>query len=123
MSSETAWFVILMLVFLLFGFGAVMLNLAHQLSDLKWALKNDHKFIRDYQTDIAFLKKAIKKHRDAAGHERCWLNDMELYKVIEPAPDKMNMALPPLPEFMNKCAAYWSDNQPEQCKRYHERSN
>lgn len=51
------------------------------------------------------LAAAIRKHRDACGHDRCWLNDMELYAALgEPTPTSMGM--PPREEFLARCAEY-----------------
>lgn len=47
----------------------------------------------------------ITKHRDAKGHDRCWLNDCELY--VAAGLDPEDPALPPLPEFIRCCTAYW----------------
>jgi hypothetical protein len=56
---------------------------------------------------IAFrsdLIEAIRKHRDAKGHDRCHLNDRELYAAagLEPA----DFSLPPLNEFIAACIRY-----------------
>ena len=51
------------------------------------------------------LHEAIVKHRSAYGHDRCWLNDLELYKASGMYQDEPK--LPPLPEFMEHCAAYY----------------
>lgn len=65
---------------------------------------------------ITALEDAIKEHMHAKGHNRCWLNDLELYQVVNPNPDKMKLALPCLPEFMHNCAVYWRDSQPPEAR-------
>lgn len=51
------------------------------------------------------LETAIRKHRDAKGHDRCWLDDIELYKVLgEESPD---LSLPPKDEFLRECEKYY----------------
>lgn len=54
---------------------------------------------------VAELEAAIRKHREATGHEMCWENDEELWStlgdgvVIDHTP-------PPWCEFMQRCAEY-----------------
>jgi hypothetical protein len=57
------------------------------------------------------LVNAIRRHRDAEGHDRCWLSDVELYESIGGAREA-NLQLPELCEFMGHCAAYWNSRQP-----------
>lgn len=55
---------------------------------------------------ITKLEAAIRKHRDAKGHDRCWENDLELYRVLgEPLPE--SPVLPPKEEFIANCNAYY----------------
>lgn len=55
---------------------------------------------------ITYLETAIRKHRDARGHDRCWENDQELYRALpETVPDSPQ--LPPEPEFMANCKLYY----------------
>lgn len=52
------------------------------------------------------LKEAIRKHRSARGHDRCWENDLELYKVLgESLP--ASPQLPPKEEFLKCCQQYY----------------
>lgn len=54
------------------------------------------------------LKDAIRKHRDARGHDRCWENDQELYALLgEGVPTSPE--LPPREEFMEGCSRYYAD--------------
>ena len=53
---------------------------------------------------VEFYKNAIRKHRDAKGHDRCWLNDKELYEVLgEAIPEPSS---PSYEEAMMRCAEY-----------------
>lgn len=55
---------------------------------------------------LARLEKAIRRHRDARGNDRCWQNDIDLYKELgEPLPD--GPELPPRDEFLKNCAGYY----------------
>lgn len=51
------------------------------------------------------LERAIRRHRDAQGHDRCWELDAELYAVLgEPVPER---PLPPKCEFLAECEKYY----------------
>lgn len=67
------------------------------------------------------LTAGICKHMNAKGHDRCWLNDLELYRLVDPSVSSEKMALPCLPEFMHNCAAYWSERQPS-CSKLFDKS-
>jgi len=64
------------------------------------------------QKKYKILENAVFDHMNAKGHDRCWLNDLALYKVVKPEVDTMDFKLPELPEFMNHCALYWQCRQP-----------
>lgn len=56
------------------------------------------------------IRQAIRDHRDSCGHDRCWLNDRELYQVLgEPIPDP---SMPERAKFLEGCRAY-VDGQPD----------
>lgn len=57
--------------------------------------------------EIARLRCAIRDHRDQKLHDRCWLDDQELYAVLpEGLPDGTG-ELPPKNEFLSGCARYY----------------
>lgn len=55
---------------------------------------------------IRQLENAVKKHRDQKGDDRCYLDDLELYKVlydnVEP-----DLALPSKEVFLKNCERYF----------------
>lgn len=59
--------------------------------------------LKDY---ILKLRNAIRKHRDAKQHERCWLNDKKLYDLL-PETEEADFKLPPQEEFLKNCYIYW----------------
>jgi hypothetical protein len=55
---------------------------------------------------LARLEAAIRRHRDARGNDRCWQNDIELYKELgEALPD--GPELPPREEFLQNCVGFY----------------
>jgi hypothetical protein len=54
---------------------------------------------------------AITRHRNARGHDSCWLNDNELYNFCGLEPPQR--CLPPLPEFLSSCARYYQEQAAE----------
>ena len=57
---------------------------------------------------IQELEAAIRKHRDQRGDDRCWVDDLELYKVLGDSdnvtPDN---SLPAKDEFLRNCARFY----------------
>ena len=56
---------------------------------------------------IKELEQAIINHRDQKGDDRCWLDDKELYSVLnEPIPDTAGI-LPSKEVFLGNCERYY----------------
>jgi len=53
---------------------------------------------------VAELEAAIRQHRDQRGDDRCWLDDLELYKLVGGGGDN---SLPPKEKFLTNCARYY----------------
>ena len=60
--------------------------------------------------DFSELWGAVEKHATAEGHNRCWLNDVELYKVWDPTFEP-NFKLPCKTEFLGKCDEYYEQQR------------
>ncbi len=60
--------------------------------------------------EIIRLRNAIRKHRDEKGHDRCWLDDNELYMVL-PEQKSADTKLPNWREFSEECRKYWEKRQ------------
>lgn len=57
------------------------------------------------------LERAIRKHRDARGHDRCWENDKDLYNALgEDIPER---SFPPFEEAMSRCREYCANHSPD----------
>lgn len=66
---------------------------------------------------LSTLEEAIRDHRDARGDDRCWLDDIELYKALdEPVPEDMELALPNRDAFLTRCEQYFEHRQKHGCK-------
>jgi len=89
----------LILIYLIDWAGNVAINLVNEREQ--------------YRLEAVKLREAIRKHMGERGHDRCWLDDLELYSVLDPKFDKMNLQLPPLPEFIHNCQLFWAERQPE----------
>ncbi len=55
-------------------------------------------------TEAKRLRDAIRKHRDATGHDLCW-HHPQLWEML---PEKLNpdIAVPPWPTFLRGCVRY-----------------
>ena len=62
--------------------------------------------IKELKAEVLRLRKAIQKHRDATGHELCWLNDVELWKVLDGDAGYPHDTLPVREEFLRQCARF-----------------
>lgn len=59
------------------------------------------------------LEEAIRKHRDQRGDNRCWLDDVELYRSLrdELSEYAVDTELPPKCDFLMSCSRYWDQRQ------------
>ena len=70
------------------------------------------------QLEIYHIREAVRRHRDAKGHDRCWMNDHELYRTVlpdEPIPDPQ---LPMRDEFDQGCQLHWILDAMRRCREY-----
>ena len=67
---------------------------------------DDNATIRLLAAEVARLRAGIKSHRSATGHELCWLNDVELWKLVEDSPAYPHETLPVAEEFLSQCRRY-----------------
>ena len=67
---------------------------------------DDNATVRRLAAEVARLRAGIKSHRSTTGHELCWLNDVELWKLIEANPAYPHESLPVAEEFLSQCRRY-----------------
>jgi hypothetical protein len=53
------------------------------------------------------LRAAIKKHRAQRADDRCWLDDLELYRVLGDGIQDYDPSMPPREDFLANCARYY----------------
>jgi len=84
--------------------------------DLEEVVENtvqyDNSYISYTICQLQLLRDAVRKHRDENGHDRCWLDDQELYKSLPEVKDA-DYQLPPRQEFLHNCSKYWCERQPD----------
>lgn len=70
--------------------------------------------VEQLKLELETLRNAVRKHRDCKGHDRCWMDDLELYQAL-PETTTIDLGLPPREEFMAECKkyceAYWENRQ------------
>lgn len=75
--------------------------------------------ILDLETDYNRIKDAIRDHRDARGDDRCWVDDVDLYKSLgEEVPEPEALALPNKEAFLSRCIKYWNHRQKPNCNAW-----
>lgn len=62
----------------------------------------------ELKAEIVRLRNAIRTHRDQQGHDRCRLDDDELYAALPDGLD-VDLTLPPKDEFISGCQLYWEN--------------
>lgn len=65
----------------------------------------------ELRAEIIKLRAEIRYHRDQRGHDRCWLDDVKLYRAL-PETTEAEFPLPERSEFLTNCARYWETRQP-----------
>ncbi|HYD16853.1 MAG TPA: hypothetical protein VEF76_00065 [Patescibacteria group bacterium] len=60
----------------------------------------------DSFTDIITVRHAIRRHRDAKGDDRCWLDDYFVWALI-PGSFAVPTAVPPMEEAMDMCRGFY----------------
>lgn len=53
------------------------------------------------------LRTAIIKHRSQRADDRCWLDDLELYRVLGDSVQEYDPSMPPREEFLVNCVRYY----------------
>ncbi len=62
--------------------------------------------VRLLAAEIGRLRAGIRQHQSATGHELCWLNDVELWKLVDDNSAYPHETLPVAEEFLSQCRRY-----------------
>lgn len=65
--------------------------------------------VEQAEAEVERLRAAIRAHRDQRGHDRCRLDDDDLYAVLPEGRGDADTTLPPQEEFLKGCALYWEN--------------
>jgi len=62
------------------------------------------------KSEVERFKNAIRKHRDQKGDDRCWLDDLDLYSMLDDG-EPVDFSLPPKEEFLKSCERFYCQRQ------------
>src|SRR5574337_22320 len=68
-------------------------------------------YLHSMTKKVQDLRDAIRRHRDEKGHDRCWLDDLELYKSLPEGLKDVDLTLPSRDEFITNCERYHAHRQ------------
>lgn len=74
---------------------------------LKCCVESDDKVIRTLAAEVTRLREGIRNHQSKRGHEICWLNDIELWRLLDPDARYPHKTLPVREEFLTQCAQFY----------------
>ena len=57
--------------------------------------------------EVKALRDGIRHHKAQTGHSMCWINDIELWKLVEEDPKYPHGTLPVREEFLANCRAFY----------------
>jgi hypothetical protein len=57
--------------------------------------------------EVKRLRSGIREHQRQTGHALCWLNDLDLWRLLDPQADYPHATLPVREEFFGQCRTYY----------------
>lgn len=57
--------------------------------------------------EVKRLRSGIREHQQQTGHSLCWLNDLDLWRLLDPRADYPHATLPVRDEFFGQCRRYY----------------
>ena len=75
--------------------------------DLQEHLQSGDRVVTSLAREILRLRDGIRSHREKSGHELCWLNDLELWKLLDPNARYPHDTLPVREEFLTQCGRFY----------------
>ncbi len=74
---------------------------------IKSLLAHKDKVVSGLAREVKTLRDGIRHHQAQTGHSLCWINDLELWKLIEDDPKYPHSTLPIRDEFLSNCQAFY----------------
>lgn len=70
--------------------------------------------VAELKDEVIRLRNGIREHRDTTGDDRCWLDDLLLYKLL-PGSLPESAELPPWEEMERLCRQFFENRQCSRC--------
>jgi hypothetical protein len=64
--------------------------------------------VRRLAQEVRRLRDGIRQHRSQTGHSLCWLNDLELWRLLDTDAAYPHASLPVREEFLENCKRYYA---------------
>ena len=68
---------------------------------------DDNEIVAELAREVGRLREGIRNHQRQTGHSLCWLNDVELWKLLDENPQYPHQTLPVREEFLRNCQRYY----------------
>lgn len=87
--------------------GVMLTNALDEYGSMRKRNEQYRDDIKRLNAEIDRLQAGIRTHRDERGHDRCWLDDERLYKLLPEGVSDGVGVLPPKDEFLRGCERYY----------------
>jgi hypothetical protein len=67
----------------------------------------DDELVAALAAEVLRLQEAIRAHQSNTGHALCWLNDLSLWRTLQPDAEYPHETLPVREEFLAQCARFY----------------
>ena len=76
-------------------------------SEVEALCSSEDRTIAGLADEVRSLRAGIRIHKSQTGHSLCWLNDVELWRLLDSDPAYPHDTLPVRDEFLRQCRAYY----------------
>jgi hypothetical protein len=77
-------------------------------SEIEELLGSNDQLVCRLAREVQRLRAGIRAHQSQTGHSLCWLNDIELWKLLDADAEYPHTTLPVRDEFMENCKRYYA---------------
>ena len=74
---------------------------------LNACLSSEEEQVVSLVAEVLRLRRGVQTHQKKSGHELCWLNDLELWKLIDSTVVYPHETLPVREEFLGQCRRFY----------------